>query len=114
MVVNIACTTFQPTAPSPNLCNVFCYLTDASGQPIPNILVRAKLVDNYPYSAGSSMLATKGYVECISDASGYISLNLIQGSYVEISAPALYFTLTDFQIPLQASLDLSTQLGLTS
>jgi hypothetical protein len=112
--VDISCTTFQPTAPSPNLCACYCYLTDAAGSPISNIMFRAKLVSNYPYSPGSSMLATKDYVESISDATGYISLNLIQGGVYEMSSPALFYTVTDFQVPAQANLDLSTLLIETS
>lgn len=112
--VTINCTTFQPTAPSPNLCACYCYLTDASGSPIANTMFRAKLVSNFPYSPGSSMLATKDYVESISDATGFINLNLIQGGIYELSSPALFYTITDFQVPVQANLDLSTLLGLTS
>lgn len=112
--VVIPCTTFQPTAPSPNTCAIFCYLVDASGQPIPNISVRGKVVSNFPNSPASSMLATKEYVESISDASGYIQLNLMQGTYVEISAPALFLTITDYLVPAVASLDLSTLLSVTS
>jgi hypothetical protein len=112
--VTINCTTFQPTAPAPNLCACYCYLTDASGNPVANILFRAKLVSNFPYSPGSTMLATKDYVESISDATGYISLNLLQGGFYELSAPSLFYTLTDWQVPVQPNLDLSTLLGLTS
>jgi hypothetical protein len=112
--VTINCVTFQPTAPAPNLCACFCYLTDASGNPVTGILIRAKLIDNFPFSPGSAMLATKDYVECLSDATGFVNLNLIQGGYYEISAPSLFFTLTDWQVPVQASLDLSTVLGMTS
>jgi len=114
MTVSISCVTFQPTAPTSNTCACFCYLTDASGQPIPNVLFRAKLVSNFPYSPGTAMLATKDYVESISDATGYINLNLIQNGFYEITSPALFYTITDFQIPVQSSLDLSSILSLTS
>jgi hypothetical protein len=112
--ITINCVTFQPTAPAPNLCACYCYLTDASGNPVPNILFRAKLVSNFPFSPGSTMLATKDYVECISDATGFINLNLIQGGFYELSAPSLFYTLTDWQVPVQPNLDLSTLLSQTS
>jgi hypothetical protein len=113
-VIDIDCVTFQPTAPTPTTCACYCYITDATGQPIPNILFRAKLVSNFPYSAGSAMLATKDYVESISDGTGYIQLNLIQGGWYELSAPALFYTVTDWQVPVQTNLDLSTLLNVSS
>jgi hypothetical protein len=113
-VVNIACTTFRPTAPTPTACACYCYLTDASGRPVTGAMIRAKLVGNFPYSPGGGLLATKDYVECISDATGYVSLNLLRNAYYELSSPALYYTLTDWKVPDQDSLDLSTALNQTS
>ncbi len=110
----IEAVTFAPTAPSPNTCAAYAYIIDASGQPIQDVMVRAKLVTNYPYSAGSSTLGTKDYIQAFSDASGFVQLNLIRGAQYEISSPALFYTLTNFVCPDVDSLDLSQQLDKTS
>jgi hypothetical protein len=112
--VNVASVSFQPTPVLPNSCACYCYMVDASGAPVVGELLRAKLVSNFPFSPGSGILATKTEVEATSDSSGYVQLNLIQGGTYEISAPALYITLTNFLIPLDTSLDLSTQLRYNS
>ena len=112
--VPIACVTFQPVAPTANLCAAFLYLVDAAGQPIPNVMVRCKVIDNFPFSGGATMLTTKGYQNVISDATGYIQMNMIIGAYYEISSPELFLTVTDFLVPNQASLDISTLLPQSS
>lgn len=112
--VPITATSFQPTSAIPNVCACYCYLLDAMGQPVVGEMVRAKLVSDFPFSPGTSMLATKKIVEAFSDGTGYVQLNLIQGGTYEISSPALYFTLTNFKVPAVASLDLSLQLPLNS
>ncbi len=112
--VIINCTSFQPTAPSPSLCAAYIYLIDAGGQPISNIMIRCKVVSNYPYSSGGSTLVTKDYQSVISDGTGFCRLNLIRGAFYEISAPALFLTITDYKVPDQATLDLSTLLGVSS
>lgn len=112
--VPVTATSFQPVSANPNVCVLFSYLTDASGNPIVNEMVRAKLVSSFPYSPGTSMLASKNYIESFTDNTGFFELPLIQGGCYEISAPALYLTITDFVIPAQASLDLSTLLSRSS
>ena len=112
--VNESCISFQPASTTPGICNLYAYLTDASGNIVVGEMVRAKLTSNFPYSPGLSMLATKNNVEAFSDSSGFVSLPLIIGGTYEISSPALFITITDFVIPNQASLDLSTLLPFNS
>lgn len=112
--VNITGASFQPVSNIPNVCTCYCYMLDATGLPVVGEMLRAKLVSNYPFTPGSGMLATKMDVIATTDVSGFVSLNLIQGAYYEITAPALYITLTNFLIPTASSLDLSTQLQYNS
>lgn len=114
MTVPISVTTFQPTAPSPDLCACFAYIQDAVGQPVEGASVRAKLVVNFPYSPAANTLVGKSYVETTTDASGYFELDLIKGATYEIVAPEIYYGLTNFVIPNQANLDLSTVVNKTS
>jgi len=108
--VAVSSVSFQPTPALPGTCACYCYMVDATSAPVVGELLRAKLVSNFPFTPGTGVLATKTEVEAFSDSSGYVQLNLIQGATYELSAPALYVTLTNFLIPAVASLDLSTQL----
>lgn len=112
--VSESCTSFQPASVTPGICNVFAYLTDASGNAVVGEMVRAKLTSNFPFSPGLSMLATKSNIEVLSDSNGFVTLPLIVGGTYEINSPALFLTITDFLIPNQASLDLSTLLQFNS
>jgi hypothetical protein len=112
--VGISGVSFQPASTLPNICTLFSYVTDASGNAVVGAVIRAKLTSNFPYTPGTSMLATKSLVEVLTDSSGYFSLPLIQGSSVEINSPDLYITISDYVVPNQSSLDLSTLLGFNS
>jgi len=113
-LVNVTATSFQPSSVIPNMCTCYCYLVDATGIPVVGEIVNAKLVSNFPFSPDSGMLATKSDIVATSDASGFVQINLIQGGTYEISAPALYLTLTNFLIPPSPYLDISTQLASNS
>ncbi len=107
-------TTFQPTAPSPSLCASYIYLVDASGRPITNVVFRAKLVKNFPYSPATATLGTKDWIEVLSDGSGYVQIDLLRGATYEFSCPDTYFSVTNYVVPDQASLDLSTLIPLNN
>jgi len=110
----VTATSFQPALIVQNVCACYCYLVDATCTPVVGEIVRAKLVSNFPFSPVAGALATKTDIVATSDASGFVQLNLIQGGTYEISAPALYLTLTNFLIPAVASLDISAQLASNS
>ncbi|VVB51791.1 Uncharacterised protein [uncultured archaeon] len=112
--VNITGASFQPVSNIPSVCTCYCYMVDATGVPVVGEILRAKLVSNFPFTPGTGMLATKEDIVAKTDVSGFVSLNLIQGATYEITAPALYITLTNFLVPTAASLDLSTQLQYNS
>jgi hypothetical protein len=112
--VAISGVSFQPTAPTVSGCAAYLYIIDATGQPAVGINFRAKAVSNYPYTAGSSTLVTKNFIENNSDNSGFIQLNLIQGMTYELNCPSLYLTVTDWVCPAVVSLDISTLLSVNS
>jgi hypothetical protein len=114
VTVNVTCTSFQPASTTPGLCNLYAYLMDATGNPIVGECLRAKLTSVLPFSPGTGMLASKGQAEAFSDASGFVQIPLIIGGTYEINSPALYLTITDYVIPNQVSLDLSTLLQFNS
>lgn len=112
--VNVSATTFQPVPPASNTCAVYGYTLDAQGQPAVGVAVRAKVVQNLPYSPVATQMLAKDWAETVSDGSGYFQLNLVIGAMYEISIPDLFFGLTNFIIPNQPNLDLSTQINATS
>lgn len=101
-------TSFVPASVLPNMCTVFSYVLDATGLPVCGINVRMKMVLNLPFASTGSSLIKAGWVETSTDATGYWSLQAIQGATVEVSIPALQFSMTNYLIPTQSSLDLST------
>lgn len=112
--VNISATSFTPASVLPNMCTLYSYVLDATGQPVAGVDVRLKMIDTMPFNSTGSSLITKGWITVQTNAMGYWSLNAIQGATIELSIPALLFSLSDFTVPAQANLDISTLTGLVN
>lgn len=112
--VTINATSFVPASVLPNMCTLYSYILDATGQPVAGVNVRFKMITAMPFPTTGSSLIKSGWNETSTDAMGYWQLNAIQGAIIEISVPALLFSLSDFTVPAQANLDISTLTGLVN
>jgi hypothetical protein len=112
--VTINAVSFIPLSVLPNMCALYSYVLDATGQPVAGVVVRMKMITTMPFASSGSSLIQSGWVEVQTDATGYWTINAIQGAIIEVSIPALLFDLSDFTVPVQANLDLSTTTGLVN
>jgi hypothetical protein len=111
MNVPISAISFTPASTAPNMCNIYGFLNDISGNPIVGGVVRIKAITNFPFAQNVNTITGKDWSITTTDGNGYFVLPAVQNSVIEISIPQCFISISEFSVPQQPSLNIATLLN---